>query len=561
MKIRPQLVHVYSAGALAIAVAALVLITGFAAQRENSQSLATQQVIARFDSQDAYDYLKGQTRQMVYWQDAFDNIVRRWNQEWVAYQFGPYQDTMGNHHVAIVGPDRKVRFLHGTQFDRSFTPEAFRRAKGLDALLDATRASGLRKPPPIPQGIIVVGDKPYFAVAAYITPEEKNDLALAQREPYAALFMKPVTVSQYSGFAAGFEAENVRITIADTVAPGEARYDLNDAKGTPVAHVQWTPILPGDHFLRSITLPLAIVLLILTLIQSLIASRWLKLQHRLIRAEAESSAAREQSRLKSVFLGTISHELRTPLNAIIGYSDVLCCQLFGPLGAPRNLEYAKDIRASGRKLLDAVNDLIEIARIEARDTGHEDDVFDVEAAVRQAILTLKPATESKNIKMAMKAEGEPAWCRGSHISLSQALQRILDNAVRHSPAGSAVNVSVERDGDDVVIAVTDHGDGIPQERLEDLCRPFGHPDNHLISRGNKGLGFGIPIARGLVELMGGRFEIESELGSGTTVRLKLPAQAPRAEPAIPPAGSEPASGVIWTGRGREFVARRVASGR
>ncbi len=558
--IKVQAIHVYAGVGLAVAVLAISILAWIATSRQNQQSLRTQEVIAHFETQDAFDYLKGQTRLMIYWQDAFDKIVRNWDQAWVGYQFGPYEETMGNHLVAIVGPKRDLRFLHAAGYEQTFTPDNFMHANGLDALLRATRRAGVQQPPPIPQGVIVVDGKPYFAVAAFITPERESDLPAARQTPFTVLFMKPVTLAEYGGFAAGFE--NASVVISNKLTPGETHYALNDAEGRPVGYVQWKPRLPGDVFLRSVILPIAAVLILLITIQFLVVRRWLRLQKRLIRAEADSAAAHEQSRLKSVFLGTISHELRTPLNAIIGYADVLCCQIFGPLGSPRNAEYVRDIRDSGRKLLGAVNDLIEIARIEAGDTGSTEDMFDPASAVRHAVSSARRFSQPKDISIVLRTPKKAGWCKGSLISLSQALERILDNAVRHSQQSGTVTVEVRTTDDQVVIEVRDRGDGIPAERLAELTRPFALPDNYLIASGNKGLGFGIPIARGLVELMHGTFEIQSEPEIGTTVRIRLPLHTPKQEPSQEAEPSEPfsTSGVIWTGRGRDFVARRIADG-
>lgn len=529
MRFRFQFLHVYLAAGLLIAIAAIAIVTGLAATRQNNQSIATQKIIARFETQEAYQYLQGQIRQMVYWQDAFEKISRKWDEQWVAYQFGPYQDSMGNHLVAIVSPNRELRFLHATE--SNFTRQSLLNAKGLDALLNRTSKAGLHLPPPIPQGIIVVGGKPYFAVAAFVTPEEEKDVVFARQHPLIVIFFKPVTTAQYEGFAAGFGTNHLHIALSDHALPGCVQFALNDAEGRPLAWLEWRPHLPGGAFLRSVALPLSAVLLILMLIQVRVIQRWLALQRHLISTKAETAAAQEQNRLKTVFLGTISHELRTPLNAIIGYSDVLCCKLFGPLGSPRNTEYVQDIRDSGRRLLKTVNDLIEITRIEAQDSTINDEWFDVAVAARQAVTSLEHRAKEKNITVLLAAPNDEAWCNGSRPSLAHALERILSNAIRHSREGGRVDVKVEQTTAEVLVEVRDYGEGIPQERLADLSRPFGHAENHLIANGKKGMGFGIPIAKGLVQLMGGTFTIESQPEIGTVVRIRFPAQTPELLPA------------------------------
>lgn len=521
-RFRVQFIHVCFAAAFAVVMAAIVIITGLSARSQNAQSLATQQIVAGYDTEDAYQYLRGQVRLMVYWQDAFVNIVKKWDEKWVTYQFATYEETMGNRYTALVGPNREIRFLHAPDGETALNRDHFRQAKGLNTLIDKVRTVGVRQPPTMASGVIVSGGKPYFAVAAPVTPEEISDLPAANKTPFIAIFLTPVVPDKFADLSSGFSAETVFISLDGNNPDGDQLFALKDANGLPIAWLKWKPHLPGSDFMRQVTIPLAIVLLIFVLIQAIVAGRWLALQRHALHARAEARTATEQSRLKSVFLGTISHELRTPLNAIIGYADMLSCQIFGPLGSPRNGEYVRDIRTAGRDLLKTVNDLIEIARIEAGDKGTDEQAFNAADPARKAINALQQRIQEKDLRVSLVRPDQPAICRASPTSLAQAIERILSNAVRHSPEGGAITIEIKPRKGKIAIEITDQGEGIPAERLEDLKRPFGHHRDHLIAMG-RGLAFGIPIARGLIELMGGTFEIESMPGTGTTVRMTLPA--------------------------------------
>jgi signal transduction histidine kinase len=529
MRFRFQLIHLCFAAGFAVVMIAIVIITGLSASRQNAQSLATQQIVAKADVEDAYLYLRGQVRLMVYWQDAFENIVRKWDEKWVTYQFATYEDSMGNRRAALIGPHGEIRFLHAPADETALSRKNFAHAKGLDALLEKIHKSGVRQPPPMAEGVIVSGGKPYFAVAAPVTPEEKRDLAAANRTPFIAIILNPVEAGKFGDVSAGFSSKTSFITLDGSHPDGYQQFALNDANGHPLAWLKWKPHLPGGDFMRQVTLPLAIVMFVFVLIQVIMVGRWLALQRTMLRAQAEARAAHEQSRLKSVFLGTISHELRTPLNAIIGYADMLSCQVFGPLGSPRNGEYVRDIRSAGRDLLKLVNDVIEIARIEAGDKCTDEASFDPAEAARKAINALQQRIQEKALHVSLVRPDAPAICRGSPASLAQAIERILSNAVRHSPDGAAIAITIKAAAAKVAIEIRDRGTGISPERLKDLKRPFGHHDNHLIAAG-KGLAFGIPIAKGLIEAMGGSFEIESAEGAGTTVRMILPAGTAAATP-------------------------------
>lgn len=519
-RFRPQLFHVFLAAGFVVAVVAIVVITALAAYQQNRQYLANQTLIATSEIKDAYTYLHGQLRQMVYYQDAYDNSVKHWNRRWIEYQFGEYQDTMGNSYAAMLNRDGKLVFLHAPKHETNFNAATLLGAKGLEPLFQNIRRLGVQQPTPMASGVVIVGKRAFFAVAAMMTPETKADLATANRIPITVIFFRPVDEVPLADFATGFKGHSLSV-VTETPASGSFRYHpLTDANGVAIAWLKWRPHLPGSDFMRQVAIPLVIVLAMLMLIQVVVIGRWLALQRTILRSQAEARAAQEQSRLKSVFLGTISHELRTPLNAIIGYAEMLCCQIFGPLGNPRNAEYVRDIRTSGHQLLKIVNDLIEIARIEARDTCGELEACDVTIAARTAIGDLQQSILDKSLHVRLIRPDQPVICQGSQISLTKAIERIVANAVRHSPPGGTITVELQNTGAMVVIEIRDTGDGIPPETLDALKRPFGHFNNHLVT--GKGFGFGIPIAKGLVQLMRGKFDIESA-ETGTTVRMTLPA--------------------------------------
>ena len=535
MRIRVQFIHVCFGAGFVLAMAAVAVVTGTSAKRQDAQYLAAQQIVARGEVANAYQYLRGQVRQMTYWQDAYTNIVAKWNSDWVAYQFGAYQDVMGNHRTALIGANDTLLFLHAPANELALRRDAVQHAKGLDTLLRKIRKNGAHQSPAMANGVIVSGGQPYFAVAALVTPEEQGDLAAASRAPVAAVFFHPVTADDFKDFLARSDAKDIHFA-ADGLHANEYRsLALNDADSNPIVWLQWKPHMPGIDSGNQFALPLTIVFLIYMLIQIVMIDRWLALQQRVLRSQAEARAAIEQSRRKSVFLGTISHDLRTPLNAIIGYADVLCCQMFGPLGNPRNVEYVGDIRTSGRHLLKIVNDLIEIARIEAGDKCGDDEAFDAANAALQAINALQDCIQDKALRVALIRPDVPAVCRGSLISLSQAIGRILSNAIRYSPEGGGIAIELTTDGKKVTIEIRDEGEGIAPERLADFARPLGLPDNHLVATG-KGLGFGIAIAKGLIKLMDGSFAITSTLGTGTTVRMILPAERLHKSSAAAPPG-------------------------
>jgi two-component system cell cycle sensor histidine kinase PleC len=219
----------------------------------------------------------------------------------------------------------------------------------------------------------------------------------------------------------------------------------------------------------------------------------------------------------------MSHELRTPLNAIIGFSEIMTSGAFGPLGSAKYEEYARDIGDSGHHLLELINDILEMSRIE---TGHLqlrlDDV-DLDAVVLEALRVVTPLAEEKGL--ALRAEAATGIvARADRRAVKQILLNLLANAVKFTPAGGRVTVRVRPVGEAVNICVEDTGIGIPREAMSKLGRPFEQVENQF-TKTHKGSGLGLAIARSLVELHQGVMRIRSTVGEGTVVLVRLPQRA------------------------------------
>jgi two-component system cell cycle sensor histidine kinase PleC len=243
------------------------------------------------------------------------------------------------------------------------------------------------------------------------------------------------------------------------------------------------------------------------------------------KAEAESA-----NKTKSDFLANISHELRTPLNAIIGFSEIMSSGAFGQLGSPKYEEYCRDIGDSGKYLLDVINDILEISRIES---GHHrislEDV-DLDATVLDAMRVIMPLAQEKGL--ALRAEAATGIVtKADRRALKQILLNLVSNAVKFTPPGGRVTVRARPVGGAINIYVEDTGIGIPREALSKLGRPFEQVENQF-TKTHKGSGLGLAIARSLVELHNGSMRIRSTVGAGTIVLVRLPlsddAQLPQA---------------------------------
>jgi signal transduction histidine kinase len=230
--------------------------------------------------------------------------------------------------------------------------------------------------------------------------------------------------------------------------------------------------------------------------------------------------ARAASRAKSAFLANMSHELRTPLNAIIGFSDVMKSSLFGPLDA-RYREYATDINDSGSHLLALVNDLLDLARIEAGKMKIEPQPFDAIEALWQARRQVEADAEAKGHTITLSLAPDIEEIEADHRAFRKIAANLVSNAVKFTQAGGAIEIGLRRDGADAVLWVADNGPGIPTEKLETIFRSFERVDeSYSVAAGGSGLG--LALVQALAGLHGGTAAIDSEEGRGTTVTVRLP---------------------------------------
>jgi len=241
---------------------------------------------------------------------------------------------------------------------------------------------------------------------------------------------------------------------------------------------------------------------------------------------AETAAlAEEANRAKSEFLANMSHELRTPLNAIIGFSEIMESGMFGPLGSEKYAEYCSDIKGSGTYLLDVINDILDMSKIEAGRMQLEAEDVALDQIINEAMRVTAVNADEKSIAMTVEAAAGLS-IRGDRRALKQILLNLLSNAVKFTPEGGRIAVKARVNGDAAVIAIEDTGIGIAREALARLGRPFEQVESQL-TKVYKGSGLGLAIAKSLVELHGGAMRIRSAEGVGTSVIVRLPAD-PRA---------------------------------
>ena len=240
------------------------------------------------------------------------------------------------------------------------------------------------------------------------------------------------------------------------------------------------------------------------------------------RFEAETANAS-----KTAFLANMSHELRTPLNAILGFSEIIAQECFGPTGSPRYKEYAGDIHASGAHLLSLINDLLDVAKIEAGKMEIEPCVLEAQRTFDLALKLLGAKAREKHQQLTISIDPSAPPLFADERALKQILINLVSNAVKFTPEGGRIQVlgSAARGGG-FQISVQDNGPGIPREKLDRIFTPFSQVDNRY-DRQAGGTGLGLALIRGLAELHGGRAWLESEPGKGCCAYVVLPLEGAR----------------------------------
>ncbi len=233
-------------------------------------------------------------------------------------------------------------------------------------------------------------------------------------------------------------------------------------------------------------------------------------------------AAEAANRSKSEFLANMSHELRTPLNAIIGFADIIRKEMFGPVGTPQYKEYADDIAMSGGSLLQIINDILDMSKIEAGRLELRDDQVDVAAVVAGCRRLISARAEEADVTLECPNLPNLPHLRADELRIKQILLNLLSNAVKFTPPGGHITVTAGLlpEGE-FEIAVTDTGIGMSSEQIQIALEPFRQLDNSLARR-SQGTGLGLPLVRAFTELHGGRLRIHSTPGRGTTIAIRLP---------------------------------------
>ena len=218
----------------------------------------------------------------------------------------------------------------------------------------------------------------------------------------------------------------------------------------------------------------------------------------------------------------MSHELRTPLNAIIGFSGTIKEETFGTLDNEKYREYINDIHQSGEHLLELIDDILDVSAIEADAIKLQDETVSLSAIVDTSVRLIRPRAEDGHVTISQSIDSEIPMIIVDQRRMKQILLNLLSNAVKFTPEGGKVSLSARlNEQGSLSIAIADTGIGMDEDHLKIALSTFGQVDSGL-DRKHEGTGLGLPLTKGLVNLHGGKLDVESEVGNGTQVTVTLP---------------------------------------
>ncbi len=250
-------------------------------------------------------------------------------------------------------------------------------------------------------------------------------------------------------------------------------------------------------------------------------TQWKRTEEELRNAKRAAETANAH---KTEFLARVSHEIRTPLNAIIGFSDMMASEHFGPVGHPRYIEYAGDIGRSGRHVLDIVNDLLDISKIEAGEMDLDFGSVEINDAVSEAVSLVQPQANSQRVIIRTSLSAAVPSVVADSRSIKQIALNILANAIRFTPSGGqiVVSTSYEPNGS-VILRIRDTGVGMTRVELDQAMKPFRQVTTGGRKRGD-GTGLGLPLTKAMAEANRAQFAITSAPNEGTLVEISFPSQ-------------------------------------
>ncbi len=459
----------------------------------------------------------------AYWDELFLRAKTPLDPKWADAHLGSYQQNLtGITGSAVLTGTGALQYLYLSPRSglSNLTPPELKLLTTLAQGVLAEKTAGHQAPV---SGFVSMRGHPIFLS---IAPINATGLEGGPRgaKPFASLiYFLNFDSGLLSGITRDFNLAGARI-----VSARSAGIALPGFPGSPAQlGLQWKRRIASQDIIGE-RLPLLKELAAISLLLiAAVAGGWAWVLVRIRRVETatlteRTLVAEQAAQAKSLFIASMSHELRTPLNAIIGFSEMLTHQFFGPLGHRKYAEYAEDILASGLHLLNVVNDILLMSKLDAKKQDYEIGAVTIGPVIREAMMLVSGDAEKRAVVIDFDNADERITAFADRQALKQVVINLLSNALKFSFAGGHVDIAIKpsSDADMIELRVRDRGCGMSEELLQKLGQPFTQA-SHAYIRNNQGAGLGLSICYALAAGFGGSLAFESAEDAGTTATLRL----------------------------------------
>ena len=502
-----------------LSLLSLVILVVFVTHNQNEKSVEATRHLA--DAVLAANRRSIETTALEYgfWDQAVDNLVTKPDSDWADSNVGIYlyenADVSASY---VLTPENQLTY--GFRDGERTGENPLTQFKGGLEILVSKAREGAREDDPVPQsGFVHVADVPHLVAAVELTTYfEENGTERNQATDSVLILIRNLDDKLLSSIARDYLLPGLEFT-ATQARDVNARLDLSTIDGSPLGSLVWNPDLPGNQVLPML-LGGIVALFVLMMATAFVFLRRIR-SFTLELARARDSA-NDANIAKSEFLANMSHELRTPLNAILGFSQIISRETFGAVGDQKYVESGKDIHEAGTHLLELINDILDISKIEAGQMELKTEPVNFNEIVESTLRLVRNWATQKGIDLNIQLSGEPSMIEGDQRAVRQIILNLLTNAVKFTPTkGKIICTTDVQDTGKLVFSVEDTGIGIREEDLKKVMEPFGQAAPSDI-RDHQGTGLGLPITSRLANMLGGHFSMESEPDVGTKVSVTFP---------------------------------------